>query len=303
MPAAPRLLVIGRDGQLARSLAERCTARGIAVLALGRPEFDLATFTDLPEEARAFAPTIIVNAAAHTAVDKAETEAEPAFAVNAEGAGRLADAAARLDLPIVHLSTDYVFDGTKPAAYVESDPTNPLGVYGRSKLDGEAQVAAAAPKHVILRTAWVHSPFGGNFVKTMLRLARERDTLAVVADQRGCPTYAPDLADAIIAIAERIVATGWRDAYRGVFHVAGTGETTWHGLASTIFALSAELGGPIAEVRPITTEEYPTPARRPANSRLDCDKLQRVFGVSLPAWQDSLRLCVERLLAEKPTGD
>lgn len=303
MSAAARVLVAGANGQVARSLVERGKARGIDVLALGRPDIDLEAFGGLPKNATDFAPTVIVNAAAYTAVDKAEDEEDRALAINATGAGELAAAAAALDVPFIHISTDYVFDGTKTAPYVETDPTAPAGAYGRTKLAGEERVAAAARKHVILRTAWVTSPFGHNFIKTMLRLGAERDSLSVVADQHGSPTSALDLADAILDIAELLARDGWQDRFAGIYHAAGTGETTWHGLAEAVFAASARNGGPSVPVTPITTADFPTPAKRPANSRLDCSKLSAAFGVTMPNWRDSTAKCVARLLAEAGNAD
>ena len=204
-------------------------------------------------------------------------------------------AAARLGLPLLHISTDYVFAGTASRAYTEDDPTGPQGVYGASKLAGEVAVLAAHANAVVLRTAWVISPFGANFVKTMLRLAETREELGVVGDQFGNPTSALAMADALLAIAANLLDS--KDpALRGTFHLAGSGDTTWSGLAEAVFARSAALGGPTARVRPITTSEYPTPASRPANSRLDCAKLQQIHNVRLPDWQTSLDETVARLL-------
>ena len=234
---------------------------------------------------------MVINAAAYTAVDKAESDAAAAFALNRDGAGALAAAAAAANCPIIHVSTDYVFDGNKSGAYLEQDATNPLGVYGRSKLEGEAAVATANARHVILRTAWIYGAHGHNFLKTMLRLARERPELRVVADQRGNPTFAPHLADAILAIAAQIGnGRPW-----GVYHATAAGETTWHGFAAAIVAAAKPLGVPQIPILPITTADYPTPARRPANSCLDCGKLERVFGVRLPSWQQGLAECLGEL--------
>jgi dTDP-4-dehydrorhamnose reductase len=230
-------------------------------------------------------------------VDKAESERDLAFAINATGAGAVARAAQRLGVPVVHVSTDYVFAGDKGEAYVEDDATGPTGVYGASKLAGEQAVMASGADAAILRTAWVYSPFGANFVKTMLRVAGTRDELAVVDDQRGCPTNALDLADACIAVA-RHLAGGDDPAQRGVFHATGSGEGTWADFAEAIFAASAAVGGPVARVKRITTAEYPTPAKRPANSRLSGEKLEAAHGVRLPDWQTSLVPVVARLVAE-----
>jgi len=294
-----RIAVTGGPGQLVLSMGERAGAHGHVVIAVGPPALDLAA----PDDEAIFAalaaakPDAIVNAAAHTAVDRAESERALAFAINADGAGAVALAAARLDVPLVHVSTDYVFAGDKPSPYTEDDATGPTGVYGASKLAGEQAVLASGADSAILRTAWVYSPFGANFAKTMLRLAETRDELGVVADQSGCPTSALDLADAAIMVAANLAARP--DAsLRGVFHATGSGEGTWADFAEAIFAASAEAGGPSARVNRITTADYPTPARRPANSRLDCGKLAAAHGVRLPLWRESCRAVVGRLIRE-----
>ncbi len=291
-----RIAVTGTTGQLVRSLLA-ADAASVEVVAIGRPELDLAQPTDIRATLARAGADCIVNAAAYTAVDKAESEPGLAMAVNGTGAGAIAAAAAALGLPLIQISTDYVFDGAHPRPWREDDETGPLGAYGRSKLAGEQAVAAAGDNHAILRTAWVYSPFGANFVKTMLRLAESRDELGVVADQVGSPTYAPDLADAVIAVAKALVTNPKDASLRGIFHAAGSGETSWAGLAQAVFAASAQLGGPTARVKPITTTQYPTPARRPANSRLDCSRLAARYGLRLPPWQDSVRACVAELLA------
>lgn len=286
-----RLAVIGTQGQLARSLAE-LSGDGISVTCIGRPLLDLAqpesvaaALDDLPAD-------ILVNAAAYTAVDRAESEPDVAFRINRDGAAAVAAACARRSLPLIHMSTDYVFDGNRPGAWRETDACHPQTVYGASKLAGEQAVLAAFPAAVILRTAWLHSPFGSNFVKTMLRLSAERDRLRVVADQHGSPTYAPDLAVAIAAMARRLA--GARDAaLSGIFHLAGAGETTWHGLAVATMAMADRA----VLVDPITTADYPTPAKRPANSVLDTAKIETVYGIRLPPWQEGLRHGVARLLS------
>jgi dTDP-4-dehydrorhamnose reductase len=289
-----KILVTGARGQVALSLLERGAAAGIDVVAAGRPELDLTDAASVAASLQAAAPDVVVNAAAYTAVDKAEAEAALAMRVNGEGAAAVATASAAMGLPIIHLSTDYVFDGTSPHPYDEADPTAPMSAYGRSKLAGETAVAAANPRHAILRTAWVYSPFGHNFVKTMLRLGENRNEVAVVTDQHGTPTYAIDIADAILAIAGPL-RTG--DSGRtGIFHVTGTGEASWAEFAQEVFDLAAEHGRPRVRVRPITTADYPTAARRPANSRLSTRKLAHVYGLALPPWRHSLRACVARLL-------
>ena len=286
-----RLFIAGWQGQVARSLVEAATRRDdIEACAMGRPALDLCEQPTILRALEQERPDIVINTAAYTAVDQAESEPEKAHQLNCEGAGRLASAAEALGVPIIHLSTDYVFDGIKPTAYDESDPTNPQSVYGRTKRDGEIAVSAANPKHLIVRTAWVHSPFGKNFVKTMLRLAQEKTELRVVADQTGSPTYAPHLADALLAMAAASIgntATEW-----GTYHACGSGEATWHALAEAVF----EAARKEVTVEAITTADYPTPAPRPANSRLDCSKLREVFGLELPAWQEGATDCVARLL-------
>lgn len=291
-----RIVVTGREGQVVRSLVEHASTHGIEVVAIGRPELDLAATSDAIEAAIAGAlPDVVVSAAAYTQVDKAEAEPDLAFAVNERGAGAVARAASRLDVPLIHISTDYVFDGTKQLPYVEEDQTGPACVYGASKLAGEKAVLAEYPGVVVLRTAWVYSPFGTNFVKTMLRLAESRDEVSVVADQRGNPTSAFDIADGILAIAANLHA-GFDAAQRGVFHMTANGEASWAELAEAVFAASGESGGPIAKVKHIGTDDYPTAAKRPANSRLDSSRLGRAHGVRLPEWQSSLKQVVKRLV-------
>ena len=290
-----RIAVTGSKGQVATSLSEQAGANA-EVVALGRPAFDLTDRAAVVAGLEAVRPHVVVNAAAYTAVDKAEAEEADAVRVNGEGAGHVAEAAARLGVPLVHLSTDYVFDGALDRPYREDDPTAPTGAYGRSKLAGEKAVTERCEDSVILRTAWVYSPFGANFVRTMLRLNETRDEVGVVADQRGNPTSALDIADAVIAIAARM-----RDdaspALRGVFHMTGSGEATWADLAETIFHEAAARGRRLTHVRRIATADYPTPARRPANSRLDNEKLARVYGVRLPEWRQSVEGCCDRLLS------
>jgi dTDP-4-dehydrorhamnose reductase len=255
-----RLLVTGRTGQLAQSLLEAAAQRDLEVAAFGRPDLDLTDATSIAAAIDRTGPSIAVNTAAYTAVDKAESELELANAVNARGAGHMAEACERRGIPLIHISTDYVFDGEKARPYTEDDAPNPMSVYGRSKLEGERRVAAGCSRHIILRTAWVYSPFGHNFVKTMLRLAASRPEVAVVDDQAGSPTYAPHLADAIVSIAVHALDGSQRGGRLwGTYHAVGQGEATWCAFAREIFHCSAALGGPSANVRPITTPEYPTP--------------------------------------------
>ena len=289
----------GPDGQVLLSLAERGGAAGHDVVALGRPELDLMgdeeAIVRVIEQAE---PDVVVSAAAYTAVDKAESERDLAFAINAHGAGAVAKGAERLGVPVIHISTDYVFDGSKLAPYVESDVPNPVSVYGASKLAGEEAVLAASPNSVVLRTAWVYSPFNANFVKTMLRLASDREEVGVVADQRGNPTSALDVADTILAVAANLIASDERKL-RGVFHMTGQGEGSWADFAEHVFAASASVGGPCASVNRISTADYPTPARRPANSRLDSSRLSEIHKVRLPDWHASTDEVVRRLVEEQ----
>ncbi|SDA91068.1 dTDP-4-dehydrorhamnose reductase [Mesorhizobium qingshengii] len=292
-----RLVVTGREGQVAASLLEAGQRHaGVEIIAIGRPELDLASPDTVIEAIAAAQPDIVVSAAAYTAVDQAEDEPDLAFAVNAVGAGKVAQAAARLGVPVIHLSTDYVFDGSKDSAYVETDATAPRNTYGASKLAGEQAVAAANPRHLILRTAWAYSPFGRNFLKTMLRLAADRDEIAVVADQWGNPTSALDIADAILHAAAMLHGDRSFGAF-GTYHLVGTGETNWSGFARHILDTSRVFGGPYAQVRDIATHDYPTKAQRPANSRLSTAKFTAAFGWTTPEWQQSTKEVVSRLLS------
>lgn len=294
-----RIAVTGREGQVVRALVERGAAAGHAVIPLGRPTLDLTAGAEsIRHTLAAAAPDVIVSAAAYTAVDRAESEPELAFAINASGAQSVAAAARAIGVPLVHLSTDYVFDGAKTAPYVESDATGPSGVYGASKLAGEGLVLAAQPNSAVLRTAWVYSPFAANFVRTMLRLAETRDELNVVADQHGNPTSALDIADGIIAVAANLVA-GREPGQRGIFHMTGDGEATWAEFAQCVFEVSAAINGPTATIRPITTADYPTTAARPFNSRLDCGLIEQRHGVRLPDWHGAMRVVVTRLNGTK----
>lgn len=289
-----RVLIAGREGQVARALVARLA--GHDVLALEPPELDL---TDNASVARAMAearPDLVVNAAAYTAVDRAEDQEVLAFAVNSDGAARLATAAAAAGTPFVHFSTDYVFDGRKGAPYVEGDTPAPLGVYGASKEAGERAVLAANPRSVVLRTAWVCSPDGANFVKTMLRLAAERDELRVVADQHGAPTFAADLADAVAVMAPRLLAAAAGDAAFGLFHLTGSPHTTWHGFAAEILVQAARRGHKQPRLVGIATADYPTRAARPLDGRLDCGRIGQVHGMAPADWRRSLAKCLDTLV-------
>jgi len=271
-------------------------AFGIDVVALRRPQFDLTIPGTMRTALADVRPDLVVNAGAYTAVDKAESEEDLAHKVNAAGAGELAAQCHRLGIPLVHISTDYVFDGTKSGPYVEDDSTGPINAYGRSKLAGEIAVASGCAQHLILRTSWVYSPFGTNFVRTMLRLGAERPELRIVDDQVGCPTYAPHLARAILALSQQVDGkAGTSGVPWGIYHAAGGGETTWCAFAKEIFGIAARQGKQVPKVAEISTADYPTPARRPANSRLDCASLASTFGVRLPDWREGAAACLERL--------
>jgi dTDP-4-dehydrorhamnose reductase len=294
-----RIAVTGRQGQVAHALIERGGAVGAKILPLARPDIDLALPETIPGALAALHADLVVNAAAFTAVDLAEAQSERAFAINHRGAEAVAAAAASLKIPVVHLSTDYVFDGNLDRPYVESDPVNPINVYGRSKLAGERAVATTQPDHAILRTAWVYSPFGKNFVRTMLSLAHQRSEVSVVTDQLGAPTNALDVADAVLVVARRLLERPTESELRGIFHMTGGGVATWADFAEAIFAASRAAGGPFAHVNRISTSAYPTPAGRPANSCLDGGKLAAVYGLRLPSWRQSLPDTVARLLQER----
>ncbi|MBR1120183.1 dTDP-4-dehydrorhamnose reductase [Bradyrhizobium lablabi] len=290
-----KVLVTGREGQLARSLFE-LQGEDVRVVTIGRPDIDLADARSVETVISREQPDVVVNAAAYTAVDKAEAEEASANAVNAQGAENVARSCAGLSIPLIHLSTDYVFDGAKAGAYLEEDATAPINAYGRSKLNGERRVVVACERHVILRTAWVHSPWGANFVKAMLRLAAEQGVVRVVDDQRGSPTYAPHLASLVLALARRI-ATDAAGIPWGIYHAAGAGETSRLDLAGEIFRAASQQGLPAAGIVAIKTADFLTAARRPANSVLNCEKLRRVFGLELPDWRLGVREAVSRLSA------
>ncbi len=290
------IFVAGHAGQVARALTDQAIRRGNEIVKVGRPALDITDPASVCAAFDAVNPGLVINAAGFTAVDAAETDAATAFAVNRDGAEHVAREAAARGIPVFHLSTDYVFGGKKPGPYTEIDGTAPIGVYGQSKVAGERAVAAANPRHLILRTAWVYSSFGKNFAKTMLRLAETRSEIGVVDDQFGNPTSANDIAEALLTLAGRAEDL---DLPWGVYHLAADGETSWAGFAREIFAVSKSVGGPVANVNSITTAEYPTPTRRPANSRLDTSKLAETFGIRLPHWTASTKVCIERLVAEK----
>lgn len=291
-----RVAVTGRHGQIARALCERATFAGATIVTLARPEIDLLLPGGISAALSAAHADIVVNAAAYTSVDLAETDAETVNAINVTGAGAVAAAARSWSLPVIHLSTDYVFDGLLNRPYVEDDAASPVNCYGLSKLAGEDAVVAANPDHAILRTGWVYSPFGKNFLRTMLATAVNRNEISVVADQIGAPTSAFDIADGILTVASNMLGNPRNTEMRGKFHMTASGEATWADFAEAIFLASRTAGGPSAQVRRIETGNYPTPAKRPAHSRLDSTKLAKVHGVVLPHWQDALPACINRLV-------
>ena len=284
-----KILVNGRHGQVSHELQRRLGTVG-ELIVLGRDQLDLAQPDQIRRQVQNLRPDLIINAAAHTAVDLAESEPQAAFAINAIAPGILAEEALALDIPLIHYSTDYVFDGLKADPYNEDDTPNPLGVYGKSKLAGEQAIKDVQGKHLILRTSWVYSTHGRNFLLTMQRLLQEKPELRVVADQIGAPTWAGTIANSTLALIER-----WRAnevANWGTYHLSAQGETSWFGFAQAIGEALRQQGKPCATLLPIPSSDYPTPAARPLNSRLDCSRLQRDWGVSQPDWQTALRECL-----------
>lgn len=291
-----RIAVTGSTGQVAQCLAEMARKHcDVELIRLGRPHLDLACTRSIAGALRSASPDLVVNAAAYTAVDLAENDPVLAYKVNSIAPKELARAAKEMAVPIIHLSTDYVFNGTKSAPYIETDLPAPLGVYGHSKLQGERAVAAMTDNHVILRTAWLYSPFGRNFVTTMLSRAETMSELPVVADQIGNPTSALDLAAAILTVGRNLLTAGDSNI-RGIFHLAGSGEASWADFAQEIFYASKLLGGPFARVKRIGSEEYRTIARRPKSSRLTCQRVQEKHGILLPDWRSSTAETVRRLV-------
>lgn len=285
-----RVLVCGHNGQVAQALGHSLEGLG-EVLLRGRDQLDMADPEQLRQPLRDLAPDLIINAAAHTAVDQAESEPELAFAINAQAPRVLAEEAERLGVPLIHYSTDYVFDGRKAAPYSEDDAPNPLGVYGNSKLAGELAITEVGGQHLILRTSWVYSQSGRNFLLTMWRLLQERPQLKVVSDQIGAPTWAGTIAASTAALVQR-----WQGGHAGqwgTYHLTAQGETSWYGFAQAIGEQLKARGLPCAELLPIPSSEYPTPAQRPLNSRLDCTRLARNWQVSQPHWQQALIDCLK----------
>lgn len=282
-----KVALTGANGQLGHQLAKKLTGT-VTLLALDKAALDIANSAQVAQTLGDFAPDVIINAAAYTAVDKAEQEPELAKAINETGPENLAKIAAKLDAVLIHVSTDYVFDGSSDNPYVESDATNPQSMYGLTKLQGEQAIVKYCAKHIILRTAWVFAEHGNNFVKTMLRLAQSRSELGVVADQIGGPTYAGDIADAIISIVGQLNPAS--DNRFGLYHYSGTPYVNWHQFACSIFdqAVQQQLIAHAPKVNAITTAQYPTPAKRPAFSMLNCTKIEQAFSVSQSNWQTAL---------------
>jgi len=291
------ILVTGGSGQLAQALGVALADMPHRVV--GRPEFDFDRPETLAPLLRETRPALLINAAAYTAVDRAEQEPDAAERANHAGPAILARLCAELGIACLHVSTDYVFDGAKGAPYTEDDQPNPTGVYGASKRRGEVAVLAACPRAIVLRTSWVYGATGKNFVRTMLAAARrsgaEPAQLKVVGDQIGCPTAARDLAQAIAALARRILVDGFDPAWAGVYHAAGAGSTSWHGLAAAMFEQAGLLRVTPPRIAAIATADWPTPAQRPADSRLDCAKLARTFGLALPPWRATLPLILAEI--------
>jgi dTDP-4-dehydrorhamnose reductase len=293
-------MVFGAGGQVGRELIAAASLLGAEILGLTHAEADICDAPVVTEAIASYAPTSVVNAAAYTAVDQAEGDADRAFRVNRDGAAALAAAASEADIPFIHISTDYVFDGQARVPYAETDAVNPQGAYARSKEAGERSVRSAHARHLILRTAWVYGPSGTNFLTTMLRLGAEREELVIVDDQSGCPTSSADIAATILTMAAQAERPGF--ANWGTYHYVGADVVTWYGFAGMIFEGAARFGRKTPRLRPITTAEYPTPAARPGYSVLGTAKLKRVFGIQPRPLRDSLAECLERVFDQRKEG-
>ena len=291
------VLVIGHRGMLAQEVLSRLHRASVVAVGKGRPEVDITQTATIRQALADIRPHIVINTAAYTAVDKAEAEPAAAFAINRDGAANLAEACKQTCVPLIHLSTDYVFDGTATRPYHEDVPAAPLGSYGRSKWEGEEAVRSWYCEHLIIRTAWLYGRWGTNFVQTILRLARERDVLRVVADQHGCPTWTRDLADALVGMCQRIKPDSNPIPW-GTYHFCGAGQTTWYGFARAIVEEARAFEQLVVQkVEPIPTAAYHTPARRPANSVLDCSKMQAAFHITPRPWRESLHECMQEFYA------
>ncbi|MFH2067811.1 MAG: dTDP-4-dehydrorhamnose reductase [Pseudomonadota bacterium] len=282
------ILIIGCRGQVGTELALQMKQRGREIIAVDLPEIDITDSSSVEKYIARPEVSLVINAAAYTAVDRAESERELAFAVNAQGPGLIAESCRIGNIPLIHISTDYVFDGTKSSAYVETDPVSPVGIYGKSKAAGDSRVAGCLEKYIILRTSWVCSAYGANFVKTMLRLGNEKETIRVVNDQKGCPTFAHDIAEAIVTITEKYLAE--QELPWGFYHYCGKGETTWFAFAQEIFRQAGEHRElKLKSLLPIPSSEYPSPVKRPMNSVLNCSKIIEKFGIQPRPWKESLQ--------------
>ena len=282
-----KMLLVGSNGQLGWELEKRGKMQGLDIIPLDLPGFDITDRSAVKDAVAGSDVSVVVNAAAFTAVDRAESEPELAYKINSDGPAYLASSCAVSGIPLIHISTDYVFDGARKSDYLETDPVSPIGVYGKSKAAGEAEVRNHLQEYIILRTAWLYGVHGSNFVKTILRLGKEKETLNVVNDQYGCPTYAADLAETVLKIAAKISERG--DIVWGTYHYCGKGMTTWHGFAEKIIDLARRhCSLVVKKVVPITTAGYPTPAERPVRSVLDCSLVTKNFGIHLRPWQESL---------------
>lgn len=294
-----RVLLLGAAGQVGREITARAAGHGLDLSGLDHTALDICDPVAVARALESHRPDVVLNAAGYTGVDKAESEPAIAARVNAFAPGLIAERCARYRIPMVHISTDYVFSGEKPTAYVESDPVEPLGVYGRTKAAGEAAIRAAWDQHVIVRTSWVFGAYGHNFLKTVLRLAGERERLTIVADQTGCPTATRDLAEALLRVC---AAAAKGEARFGTYHFAGQGTTTWHGFASEVVARAKPYTGRSPQVLAIATAEYPTPARRPRNSELASHLFERTFGYVAAPWRQRVAEVVDELLAGAPAA-
>ncbi len=293
-----KILVTGSKGQLGRELTRQSKDFGFEVLAADLPELDITDLIQVEDMVEKSQASLVINAAAYTNVDRAETEQELAFAVNTTGPANLAVSCAKVDIPLIQISTDFVFDGKKGTPYIETDPVSPLSVYGKSKADGDNKVRSKAKKHIILRTSWLYGLYGQNFVKTMLRLGNEKESIKVVADQFGSPTSATDLAETLLAIADKIQnssTVNW-----GTYHYCGHGVTTWHGFAEKIFEIARKYESiKITNVKPVTTSEYSTKAKRPSFSALDCSLIKKYFEITPEPWQKSLEIIINQIYSDK----
>ncbi len=292
-----KLLIIGSKGQLGSELVRKCKRNDFSFLALDLPEFNITDPSQVEKTLAVFKPSIVFNASAYTNVDKAETDLAIAFSVNSDGPANLAIYCDKNRIPIIHISTDYVFDGSKGQAYTESDPVSPLGVYGKSKEEGESKLRSILKQHIILRTSWLYGAYGNNFLKTMLWLGNEKKIIKVVSDQYGCPTCATDLAEAVVDISKQITQNP--KIFWGTYHYCGLGITTWHKFAKAIFEIAGQYQNyKVSSVEAITTAQYPTRTKRPAFSALDCNLINKNFGITQKPWQGSLKKTIERILMD-----